>query len=44
MLVGLTATPKNEIGRNTYEIFDLENRTPTYGYELEPMVMNWKRL
>lgn len=38
MLVGLTATPKNEVGRNTYEIFDLENRTPTYGYELEKAV------
>ena len=38
MLVGLTATPKNEVGRNTYEIFDLENRTPTYGYELEQAV------
>ncbi len=38
MLVGLTATPKNEVGRNTYEIFDLENKTPTYGYELEQAV------
>lgn len=38
MIVGLTATPKNEVGRNTYEIFDLENRTPTYGYELEQAV------
>ena len=38
MIVGLTATPKNEVGRNTYEIFDLENKTPTYGYELEQAV------
>lgn len=38
MIVGLTATPKNEVGRNTYEIFDLENRMPTYGYELEQAV------
>lgn len=38
MLTGLTATPKNEVGRNTYEIFELENKTPTYGYELEQAV------
>ena len=33
-LVGLTATPKDEIDKNTYEIFELENGVPTYGYEL----------
>ncbi|MEG1011790.1 MAG: DEAD/DEAH box helicase family protein [Ruthenibacterium sp.] len=33
-LVGLTATPKDEIEKNTYEIFELENGVPTYGYEL----------
>lgn len=33
-LVGLTATPKDEIDKNTYGIFDLENGVPTYGYEL----------
>ncbi|MBP3890967.1 MAG: DEAD/DEAH box helicase family protein [Solobacterium sp.] len=33
-LVGLTATPKDEIDKNTYEIFDLEAGVPTYGYEL----------
>lgn len=38
MLIGLTATPKNEIERNTYEIFDLEHKMPTYGYELEQAV------
>lgn len=37
-LVGLTATPKAEVGRNTYEIFDLENGVPTYGYDLEQAV------
>ncbi len=33
-LVGLTATPKDEIDKNTYAIFDLEKGMPTYGYEL----------
>ena len=33
-LVGLTATPKDEVGKNTYDIFGLENGVPTYGYEL----------
>ena len=33
-LVGLTATPKDEIDKNTYEIFELANGVPTYGYEL----------
>lgn len=37
-LVGLTATPKDEIDRNTYGIFDLENGVPTYGYELSQAV------
>lgn len=30
-LVGLTATPKDEIDKNTYEVFELENGVPTYG-------------
>lgn len=37
-LVGLTATPKDEIDKNTYEIFELENGVPTYGYELSQAV------
>lgn len=37
-LTGLTATPKDEIEKNTYEIFDLENGVPTYGYELAQAV------
>lgn len=37
-LVGLTATPKDEIDKNTYGIFDLENGVPTYGYELAQAV------
>lgn len=37
-LVGLTATPKDEIDKNTYNIFELENGVPTYGYELSQAV------
>lgn len=37
-LVGLTATPKDEIEKNTYNIFELGNGEPTYGYELAQAV------
>ena len=37
-LVGLTATPKDEIDKNTYEIFDLPNNDPTYNYGLAEAV------
>ncbi len=37
-LVGLTATPKDEIDKNTYEVFELQNGVPTYGYELAQAV------
>lgn len=37
-LVGLTATPKDDIDKNTYAIFDLEKGMPTYGYELAQAV------
>ena len=37
-MVGLTATPKDEIDKNTYEIFELENGVPTYGYDLAQAV------
>ena len=37
-LVGLTATPKDEIDKNTYSVFELENGVPTYGYELAQAV------
>ena len=38
LLVGLTATPKDEIDKNTYEVFELENGVPTYGYDLAQAV------
>lgn len=37
-LVGLTATPKDDIDKNTYEVFELESGVPTYGYELAEAV------
>ena len=37
-LVGLTATPKYEIDRNTYSLFDLEDGVPTDAYSLEEAV------
>ena len=37
-LVGLTATPKDEIEKNTYEVFELESGMPTYAYELAQAV------
>ncbi|MEL1134731.1 DEAD/DEAH box helicase family protein [Desulfitobacterium sp. THU1] len=40
LLVGLTATPKDEIDKNTYGIFDLESGVPTYGYELAQAVQD----
>jgi len=38
LLVGLTATPKDEVDRNTYRLFDLENGVPTDAYSLEEAV------
>lgn len=38
LLIGLTATPKDEIDKNTYSVFDLENGVPTFAYELEEAV------
>lgn len=40
LLVGLTATPKDEIDKNTYDIFDLQSGVPTYGYELSQAVQD----
>ena len=38
LLVGLTATPKDEVDRNTYSLFDLERGVPTDAYSLEDAV------
>ena len=38
LLVGLTATPSEQIDRNTYTLFDQEPGVPTDAYELETAV------
>jgi type I restriction enzyme R subunit len=38
LLVGLTATPQDEIDRNTYRLFDLETGVPTDAYPLDEAV------
>lgn len=35
LLVGLTATPRDEIDRDTYSLFELERGVPTDSYDLE---------
>lgn len=37
-LVGLTATPRDEVDRNTYRLFQLEEGNPTYAYELSQAI------
>lgn len=38
MLIGLTATPRDEVDRSTYEIFEMEEGQPNFAYELEEAV------
>jgi type I restriction enzyme, R subunit len=38
MLLGLTATPKKDIDRNTYGLFGIEDDNPTFAYELNRAV------
>lgn len=38
LMVGLTATPRNEENRSTYEMFQLNNGEPDYAYELEQAI------
>lgn len=38
LLVGLTATPREQVDKNTYELFGLEPGMPTDAYELETAV------
>lgn len=37
-LIGLTATPKDEVDRNTYGLFELQKGVPTYAYSLEEAI------
>lgn len=38
ILVGLTATPKMDVDRNTYDFFDVDQGIPTYAYDYETAV------
>ena len=38
LLVGLTATPRDEVDRSTYETFQMEQGQPNFAYELEDAV------
>lgn len=38
IMVGLTATPKTEVDRNTYDFFEMEHGVPTYAYDYETAV------
>ena len=38
ILVGLTATPKTDVDRNTYDFFEMEHQVPTYAYDYETAV------
>ena len=40
LLVGLTATPKDEVDKNTYDLFDLETGVPTDAYSLDEAVQD----
>lgn len=38
LLVGLTATPKDEVDANTYQLFNCESGEPSFAYSLEEAV------
>ena len=38
LLLGLTATPRSDIDKNTYRIFDIQDNVPTSSYEYEKAV------
>ncbi len=40
LLLGLTATPRDEVNRDTYQIFDLEQGNPTFAYELDDAIQD----
>ena len=44
VLVGLTATPKTDVDRNTYDFFDMEPGVPTYAYDYDTAVKTDKVL
>ena len=38
LLVGLTATPRDDVDKNTYKFFQFENNVPTFVYEYDEAV------
>ena len=38
LVVGLTATPRDDVDRNTYRFFEIENDVPTFAYEYDRAV------
>lgn len=40
LLVGLTATPRTEVHRDTYRVFDLEPGVPSFAYELTDAIQD----
>jgi len=38
LLVGLTATPRSDVDKNTYSFFELENNVPTFAYEYQEAI------
>ncbi len=38
LMVGLTATPRCEEAKSTYEVFDIKSGVPDYTYELEDAI------
>lgn len=38
IMVGLTATPKTDVDRNTYDFFEMAHGIPTYAYDYETAV------
>lgn len=44
ILVGLTATPKTDVDKNTYDFFEMEHGVPTYAYDYDTAVKKDKVL
>ena len=40
LLIGLTATPREDVERSTYALLDLEEGTPNFTYELEQAIQD----
>jgi type I restriction enzyme R subunit len=38
IIVGLTATPRTDVDRNTYDFFEMEHGVPTFAYDYETAV------